>query len=431
MKIECKRFIHLYGKWKELCRFSLLLSDVLMKAFRKSSSIAGLTKKRLIDALCKSVHSLCRILVDFASSNNDGQVSQEFRAAFAFHLYMLFSVMFFVESEAKGTNGLDRRADNKVDNAERDILRACCAQAMLTASQVMCKHRSYLWQRGVADEAVALLPCRIAYQMLESATGVVARKAASGDAALEMLTATIDSSEHLLSTIVAALVDLLHAYEHIAPLVAELCCMVNENPTNRLAVELIREIGRLNPAGGEGAKASGIRNLTPFISDIARLRPRIVLTSVSQILPHLDSEPYSLRSAIVTAIGHILVYIGAVGDAPDNEDTSSMDLSKSQNALLDILCDRALDVSSFTRGAVLKAWISIVTANALPIERLMSVTTLAADRLRDKTVVVRRSAMQVIYVGLLCCVVSCSLRSSPSSVAFNSFVGAQSFPRFA
>ena len=368
---------------------------VTVLSFRKSSSIGSQTKKRLVGALCKPVHSLSRILANFASSNGDGQVPQEFRTAFAFHMYMLFSVMFLMESEAKGTNGLDKRSENKTENVERNNLRASCAQAMLAASHAMCQHRSHLWQRGVADEAVAMLPCRVAYQMLEGATGVVARKLASGDAALEMIAATVDSSENLLSTIVAALVDLLHAYEHMAPLVAELCGMVTENPTNRLAMELIREIGRLNPAGGEGGKASGIRNLTPFLSDLARMRPRIVLASISHILPHLNSEPYSIRSAIVTAIGHILVHIGSVGDAPEEEDNSNIDLSKSRNALLDILSDRVLDVSSFTRGAVLKAWISVVSTNSLPIDRLMPVTTLAADRLQDKTVVVRRSAMQV------------------------------------
>ena len=338
---------------------------------------------------------MSRILAEFASSKSEGQVTEEFRAAFAFHIYMLFSIMFFTESEAKGSHGLDRRTDNKVESVERDALRARCAQAMLNASESMCHHRSQLWRRGVADEAVAMLPCRIAFQMLESATGVVARKVSSGDAALEIIKATIDSSENLLSTIVAALVDLLHAFEHVAPLVAELCCMVNENPTNRLAMELIREIGRLNPAGGEGGKASGIRNLTPFISELARLRPRIVLAGISQILPHLNSEPYSLRSAIVTAIGHILVYIGGTGDSPEEEENSKVDLSKSRNALLDILSDRILDVNSFTRGAVLKAWISVVATKSLPIDRLMPVATLAADRLQDKTVVVRRSAMQV------------------------------------
>ena len=185
---------------------------------------------------------------------------------------------------------------------------------MLVAAQAMGKHRSTLWKRGVPDEAVVGLPCRIAYQMLESATGVVARKAASADAALGMIAATVDSANSLLGTVVAALMDLLHSYEHIAPIVAELCTMVSEEPTNRLAVELLREIGRLDgnhASGGDtGGKASGIKNLAPFISELATTRPRIVLSNISLLLPHLNSEPYGLRSAIVNAIGHILVYIG-------------------------------------------------------------------------------------------------------------------------
>jgi len=300
---------------------------------------------------------------------------------------MLFSIMFNMESEIKGTIGLDNKS-NKSETTERDALRVSLADAMLAACTSMCQHRSHLWQRGVPEESMAILPCRIAYQMLESATGVTARKAACGDQALEMIQATVDTSESMQSTVVAALVDLLHSHEHMAPLVAELCTMVNQD--SRLSMEILREIGRLNPGTGDGGKASGIRNLAPFVSELARLRPRIVLSGISHILPHLNAEPYSIRSAIVTAIGHILVHIGTA-----KEETSNVDLSKSRNALLDILTDRVLDVSSFTRGAVMKAWISIVQANALPIDRLMSVTTLAADRLQDKTVVVRRSAMQV------------------------------------
>ena len=50
----------------------------------------------------------------------------------------------------------------------------------------------------------------------------------------------------LLGTVVAALVDLLHTYDHMATLVAELCTTVNERPTNVLAIELLREISRLD-----------------------------------------------------------------------------------------------------------------------------------------------------------------------------------------
>jgi condensin complex subunit 1 len=174
--------------------------------------------------------------------------------------------------------------------------------------------------------------------------------------------------------------------------------MVNEDPTNRLAIELIREIGRLNPGGGTAdSKASGVRNLAPFVSELAQMRPRIVLASISHIAPLLECEAYAIRSSIVTAMGHILVHISGEDSANGATNTSNVDLSKSRNALLDILSDRVHDVSSFTRGAVMKAWISIVQTGSLPINRLMPVTAIAADRLQDKTVMVRRSAMQVRY----------------------------------
>ena len=392
---------------------------------RKSSSLAPATRASLINALCKAVKALSAFLESSgnAPSNSETEaessqeaastqvVPQAFRDAFACHLYMLFSVMFFMESEAKVASS--QRGENKVDN-ETIAARATCADAMLIAAQSMGKHRSTLWQRGVPDESVVGLPCRISYQMLESATGVVARKAASADAALGMIAATVDSADKLLGTVVAALMDLLHSYEHIAPLVAELCTMVSEEPRNRLAVELLREIGRLdaqNASGGDtGGKASGIKNLAPFISELATSRPRIVLSNISLLLPHLNSEPYGLRSSIVNAIGQILVHIGKEGserhdDDDEEEDHENSDeskavvgkqsLQKSRTALLDILADRVHDVSSFTRVAVLKAWIGITQSGSLPLERLMLVTSLAIDRLQDKTVMVRRSAMQV------------------------------------
>jgi len=374
---------------------------------RKASSLAIQTKKRLIDILCEAVLSLHRILNDFATSLKKGEenaqqvVSEEFRAAFSFHVYMLYSMMFSTESEAKGSSDI-REKGNKVENVQKNALRLICAEAMSSACIAMCEHKSHLWQRGVGDEAVIMLPCRIAYQMLESATGLKARKAVCGDIALKMLAITIDSFNNMLSQIVVALIDLLHAYEHMASLVAELCGMVNENPSNRLGIELIREIGRLKPSveSHAGGKASGIKNLAPFISELAKLRPRLVMNSASQILPHLDSEPYIIRSAVVAALGHILVYIGSSeSSAQNNEDmhtTTNHDLSKSRNSLLKVLTKRILDVSSYTRTAVLKSWISIVKAGALPIDQLMSVTTIAADRLMDKTVMVRRYAMQLL-----------------------------------
>lgn len=459
--------------------------QALYTLVRKSSSLAPATRKRLIDGLCQAVHGLCSILsspippaatasdggvvasdsdgnydvgikedgADMLNTNSTYVMPQNFRDALACHIYMLFSVMFFIESEAKVGNKLHatssstggkgstrsrtplstkKEKERKAEAAEVASLREACARAMLAVAQSMGKHKSRLWKRGVPDEAVVGLPCRIAYQMLESATGVIARKTSSADAALGMIAATVDSAECLLGTIVAALVDLLHSYEHMAPLVAELCCMVSENPINRLAVELLREIGRLDTnsyAGNSdaGGKASGIKNVAPFISELASVRPRIVLSNLSFILPHLDSEPYALRSSIVTALGHILVRFDKIkeedhetyspsspkeGSVESNEVSQdngsaaakggprSINLAKNRTAIMDILIERVHDISSFTRVSVLKAWANLTANESLPLDRVMPVTAMAIDRLQDKTVMVRRSAMQLLTLLL-------------------------------
>ena len=455
-----------YDVWNDTSRIQALYTLV-----RKSDSLAPATRARLVKVLCDAVHGLCAALSSSSGggggrqsqqsqrsagrndpevggghqTNSSYVVSQSFRDALACHIYMLFTLMFLTESKEKlgkslgtstttstgskggGTsNGKSSKRSTPTDKGEDLIAssRTTCAEAMHVASITMATHKSKLWKRSVPDEAVVGLPCRIAYQMLESATGVLARRAASGDQALKTIAATVDSAPCLLNTVVSALVDLLHTYDHMAPMVAELCTMVQEHPTNVLAMELLREIGRLDTSAyadsAAGNKASGIRNVAPFISELAAVRPRVVLSNISLLLPHLDSEPYVLRSAIINSIGHILVREdqslidttkkdkdgessdegssgNGSGDGTNNnkEECLITYMAKTRTSLFEILCDRTRDITSFTRAASLKVLNDLTEKQSLPLDRIMPVTVIAIDRLKDKTVMVRRNAMQV------------------------------------
>jgi condensin complex subunit 1 len=210
--------------------------------------------------------------------------------------------------------------------------------------------------------------------------------------------------------VLAALMDMLHSFEHMAVICADLCCMVSEIPTNRLAVELIREVGRLDTSsatGVDGGKASGIKFVAPFIQELAHRRPRIVLSNISHLLPHLDSEPYTLRSAIVTALGYIVEHLGKVGQESNDKESATptslhqsagpsiLNIEKSRATLLNTLLVRSHDSSSYTRSAVLKVWISLSQTGAIPTTQIHAVTDVAIDRLHDKTVMVRKQALQV------------------------------------
>jgi len=78
----------------------------------------------------------------------------------------------------------------------------------------------------------------------------------------------------------------------------------------------------------------------------------------------------------------------------------TIDHKKTHNALLDVLSERVYDVTSFTRVAALKTWAHLISSDCLPLDRVISVTELAIDRLQDKASSVRRNSMQVLTLLL-------------------------------
>jgi len=408
--------------------------------YRKSSSLAPSTRAKLATTIVASLKSLISILLhsnaihdpsgENAVSSTAKVVSQAFRDALACHIYMLYSLMLIIESDLKAGKNVTsapvskgKAGKKKGDNSKRGkepqsdaenitAIREDCMEIMLLASQSMAKCKSILWPRGVPDEAVIGLPSRISFLMLETATSSQNRKALSTSKALSIIAISVDSDDRLFSTALAVLVDLLHSFEHAASLVAELCCLVKEQPVNKLALELLREIGRIDTSNissveTEG-KASGVKNVAPFIVELAERKPQFVLAHMDLLLPHMNSDPYYFRSAIVSAIGIVLTKSDTDTDATqkddhdedtewvnDEESSRKQKLADMAQKLFNILIARARDVNSFVRAAVMKSLAHLIEKQSLPIDRLIPVTALAIDRLQDRTVIVRRYSMQV------------------------------------
>eukprot|EP00587_Corethron_hystrix_P002947 CAMPEP_0113307870 /NCGR_PEP_ID=MMETSP0010_2-20120614/6542_1 /TAXON_ID=216773 ORGANISM="Corethron hystrix, Strain 308" /NCGR_SAMPLE_ID=MMETSP0010_2 /ASSEMBLY_ACC=CAM_ASM_000155 /LENGTH=705 /DNA_ID=CAMNT_0000162811 /DNA_START=865 /DNA_END=2983 /DNA_ORIENTATION=- /assembly_acc=CAM_ASM_000155 len=233
-----------------------------------------------------------------------------------------------------------------------------------------------------------------------------------------IISSTIKASSSIPSTVVVALLDLLHSHDHTAVIVAQLC---KQDKTNRLATELLREVGRINfsaVSSLDAGKASGAKNVAPFINELASRQPDALRVNMGFILPHLDSEHYYIRSAIVQAIGFLVERNeDGINDQPseetkgrDEHEIMERDVNESEGtrgisestraALFDILIQRVHDVSSLTRSCVLKVWMHLAETNSIPIDRYLSITSLAIDRLQDKTVAVRRTAMKLLTILL-------------------------------
>lgn len=351
-------------------------------------SLTATTRENFIDCLCETLRLLCRIL-----QKSEETQTPNFRDAFTCHLYMLYSAMFSTESHMADASNSHKPCESLLQR------RTVCTETMLQVAKVMATHKNVLWQRGVADEAVVLVPCRTAYFLLERCSGVQARKALCAELAMEIIAKTVESDNAPMTPISASLMDLMHSHEHMSPLVAEICGTLCES--DKLAVELLREYGRLDGAVAQ-AKANGIKNVAPFICDLSNLQPEWVYRQLPHILPHFQSEAYNLRSALVNALTSILEFMQSLecqqaSDANSAAQSNSLGNghSKAQGQFLDILFERVYDTNSFTRSTVLKAWVTLIAKRMVPKDRIIQLTRVAMDRLNDKTVLVRKQAMQV------------------------------------
>jgi condensin complex subunit 1 len=263
-----------FAEWNDIERIQALYTLV-----RKSSSLAPSTRMKLVTTIVTSLKSLSSILLqsyaidkqsgtvrdNSAVNANSGKVvSQSFRDAFACHIYMLYSVMFIIESDlkagknvsaatvSKGKSGKKKGEstrkgkENSNDSENIASMRDHCMETMHIVTQSMTKCSPILWSRAVPDESVIGLPSRIAYLILETAITSQSRKSSFTSHALNIIAISLDSDDRLFGTGIAVLFDFLHSYEHAASLVADLCCLVKETPVNKLALELLREIGRID-----------------------------------------------------------------------------------------------------------------------------------------------------------------------------------------
>lgn len=302
-------------------------------------------------ALVDTLTSRCRQLSDEISQSEG--LNEEFSYSLTVLLYFTYSLVLRLDENAH-----DQRKQ--------------CVQGVLLLTEALTKFASNVWPRGVpTDAAVILLPSRLSYWLLVKATGVVAGQQFCAKAALKLLEHTL-KFENTLTSVSVALLDLLHSHAHMAPLVADLCIH-----SETLSLELVKQVGRSEYHGD--AASSGIRNVAPFVTHMAQRQPKLVLSQMSILSGHWQSSEYVMRNALVTSVMHLLIQLE---DPP--------------KVLWDVLWERVYDVSSYTRSTVLKSLVELMQHENMPKQYWTRLAQVAMDRLKDKAVLVRKAALQLL-----------------------------------
>ncbi|XP_008630141.2 PREDICTED: condensin complex subunit 1 isoform X2 [Corvus brachyrhynchos] len=249
-----------------------------------------------------------------------------------------------------------------------------------------------LWGRLAMEEEFVSLMTGNCYRILENPSIGLQRYRVTREAVTHLLAAALVHCDHMFSATLK-ITQMLQHFEHVAPVFAQAVSLwAKEYGLKSMVGELLREIGQKCPQD-LAREASGVKGYATFISELAEQIPALVLSNMSVLLPHLDGESYTMRNAILTAMAEVLVQV-LEGDQLEEAARATRD------KFLDMLQAHVCDIHSFVRSRVLQLFTRIVQHKALPLTQFQSVVSLAVGRLKDKSVIVVKNAIQLLAAFL-------------------------------
>jgi hypothetical protein len=340
------------------------------------------------------------------------------------------------EEEEEAGEGGAREEEGGSGSWDWVALREPCLRLL---ADLMSVDMRLLWPHGLPEEEAVGVVVKTAARVLANPGAMKAKP--SRRATIELLALCVARFPSVGAAAVVALVEAVSKYEHAVGVAVELVELTSAGlaPGGGMAVdaageggdvarglphggrffapsvaaELLRDVGRITSGDAGGAKRA-----STFIIDVSERCPALVLANMAALLPHLDSDNATLRSALVTTLGNIVArsFNSATAEAmaktavaaavasggdPATAAAEAASLStRTRDALLDALADRVYDVHSYTRAAALKAWSGLASTAAVPLDRFERITRVAADRLMDKGALVRKAAATLLRTVL-------------------------------
>ncbi|NXJ65560.1 CND1 protein, partial [Rostratula benghalensis] len=267
----------------------------------------------------------------------------------------------------------------------------------------------HLWGGLMVEEEFVSLMTGSCYRILENPSIGLQKHRATREAVTHLLAAALAHYDHMFSATLK-ITQMLQHFEHVAPVFAQAVSLwATEYGLKSLVGELLREIGQKCPQN-LARDASGVKGYATFITELAEQIPALVLSNISVLLRHLDGESYVMRNAILAAMAEVLMQV-LNGDQLEEAARGTRD------QFLSMLQAHVCDISGFVRSRVLQLFTRIVQGKAslsggngaLPLTQFQAVVSLAVGRLKDKSVMVVKNAIQLLAAFLSNNPFSCKL----------------------
>lgn len=242
-----------------------------------------------------------------------------------------------------------------------------------------------LWNPPVVDEEFVSLVSNICYKVLEDPGISSVKLKPMRESIFQILGTLVSRFQHGLSCTVK-IVQLLKIYEHLCTPLAEcVIALVQDYGCRGFLREVVREISESESI----YDSNGAKTFSLFLTEIGKNASDLVLPIMSFLLPHLESDPYTMRNCVLEIMGEVLVQILS-------SETMNEELRETRNIFLDHLHDHLLDTNAYVRSKSLKVWQRLAQEKSIPISSFGSLLKDVVERLHDSSWTVVRSAVQLV-----------------------------------
>uniref|UniRef100_A0AAR2JZD2 Condensin complex subunit 1 n=1 Tax=Pygocentrus nattereri TaxID=42514 RepID=A0AAR2JZD2_PYGNA len=260
-----------------------------------------------------------------------------------------------------------------------------------------------LWNLSLVEEEFVSCVTFCCYKLLENPTIGHMKNKPTRDAIIHVLGVMVKKYNHMLGACVKV-IQLLQHFEQLSSVCAQaVSAWSSEYGVKAIVGEIMREIGQ-KTSDELAREGSGVKAFSSFLSELSTLVPEAMIPNISVLLTHLEGESASMRVAVCEVLGEVLVRVLS-GDKLDDSGRADRD------RFLDTLQEHIHDAHSHVRARVLQVYSRIVNSKALPLCRYTEVMELAVGRLGDKSVLVCKSAIQLLAAFIAHNPYSCKVNS--------------------
>ncbi|GEQ71991.1 hypothetical protein JCM33374_g5677 [Metschnikowia sp. JCM 33374] len=206
---------------------------------------------------------------------------------------------------------------------------------------------------------------------------------------------------HSLGSVIQnSVVQALTYYVHLSTYMAELLHFLNTKFDHIALTEgLLLEISSLEFNSND---SNGPKSISEFLIKLSELSPRLILKQMSSTAQLLDNSNQSLRCSVVETCGNIVVDIlKSETEALEATDDLSANSGQQINGLLNLLEERFLDQNPYVRTKAIQAMRKVCSLPIKIPKRRHSVMLIAVRSLADKSTLVRRNAIKLMYKLLM------------------------------